>query len=65
MEFLKRGVVLMLDFKKSLIQLLKQNTVNNLCNGESDINCDGIKCQECVFGSKQNLQELIEGLQND
>lgn len=51
--------------KESLIKILEQNDVYTLCDLSQDIECNGVLCQKCPFGSAENKQQLIKELQND
>lgn len=50
--------------KESLIKILKQNDVNDLCVGLETL-CYKVYCEECPYGSEENKQQLIKELQND
>ncbi|AGZ17255.1 hypothetical protein PM16_10 [Proteus phage PM16] len=64
MGFLKRGVTLMSVLKESLIKILEQSDVDDLC-GELGGLCYGVYCSMCPYGSEENKQQLIKELQND
>lgn len=50
--------------KESLIKILEQNDVDDLCGGLERL-CDAVYCSECPFDDEENKQQLIKELQND
>ncbi|QDH85412.1 hypothetical protein [Proteus phage vB_PmiP_RS1pmA] len=50
--------------QESLIKILKQNDVGDLCVGFETL-CYEVHCEECPYGSEENKQQLIKELQND
>lgn len=50
--------------KESLIKILEQNDVDDLCGGFESL-CYGVYCSMCPYDSEENKQQLIKELQND